>query len=266
MVVDLTVDSAGAGSAEVVAATDVANGDTFFDVFIDLAADEPNDYLDPGLVDPCSGRWTGPGTPHPLAKTDAKGTPTFPVSVFSLCMGELENTATIPSSKDLAVITITKKAGDGAETGCTVSIAADDLRGNIVDPNGDPLTVTYPADLPIVWDTGGECYVVGQPRYWDENNVEGPLISADINYPAWVAAGKPACWCCPHHGYGDVNGDGSINSSDVPIVWNAVVLGQSPARADVNHDGSVNSSDVPIVWNNVQAGLPAMPATCPDCP
>lgn len=110
-----------------------------------------------------------------------------------------------------------------------------------------------------------ECYVVGQPRYYDENMNPGPAIT-QANYDAWVAAGKPACWCCPHHGYGDVNGDGAINPSDVPLVWNPVKLGQSPVRADVNHDGSVNPSDVPLVWNTVKANVGPLPNTCPDCP
>jgi len=197
MVVDLTVDAAGAGSAEVLAAGDVASGDSFFDVFIDLAADEPNDYLNPALVDPCTGIWIGAGDPHPLAETDAAGTPTFPVSVFSLCMGELANTAGIGAGNTLAVITITKKAGVGAETGCTVRITADDLRGTIVDPNGDPMDVTYPADLPIVWETGPDCFPSG--------------AEYSQQYQDWLDFDKPDCWCAPPYGsgyqcHGDVDG------------------------------------------------------------
>jgi len=119
-------------------------------------------------------------------------------------------------------------------------------------------------DLSFVIETTPDCYIVGQPRYYDENMNPGPPITP-ANYAAWVAAGKPDCWCCPHHGYGDVNGDGWINSSDVPIVWNAVLLGLSPPRADVNHDGFVNPSDVPEVWNKVILGVPQLPNTCPDC-
>jgi hypothetical protein len=110
-----------------------------------------------------------------------------------------------------------------------------------------------------------DCYIIGQPRYYDENMNPGPAIT-QANYDAWVAAGKPLCWCCPHHGYGDVNGDGFINASDVPLVWNAVKLGQSPTYADVNHDGVVNASDVPPVWNTVKAAVGQLPNTCADCP
>ena len=110
-----------------------------------------------------------------------------------------------------------------------------------------------------------ECYVVGQPRYYDENGDPGPAIT-QANYDAWVTEGKPDCWCCPHHGYGDVNGDGWIGTSDVALVWNPVKFGLSPVRADVNHDGWVNISDVPEVWNTVKANVGELPSTCPDCP
>ncbi|MBN2375413.1 MAG: hypothetical protein JXD22_03365 [Sedimentisphaerales bacterium] len=111
-----------------------------------------------------------------------------------------------------------------------------------------------------------ECYVVGQPRYYDENDNPSTELITAANYAAWVANGKPLCWCCPHHGFGDVNGDGIINTADVPIVWNAVKQSVYLIRADVNHDGVVNTADVPIVWNNVKANLGNLPHTCPDCP
>jgi hypothetical protein len=188
MVVDCTVDAAGAGSAEVVAASDFATVDSFFDVFIDFAADEPNDYLDPAKVDPLTGIWIGAGDPHPLAKTDAAGTPVLPAGVFSLCMGELAQTGSIGASGTLAVLTITKDAGVGAETGCTVRVTADSLRGTIVDPNGDAMTVTYPADLPVVWGGTPECF----PSTAEYTN----------QYNDWVNFDRPDCWCAAPTGSG----------------------------------------------------------------
>jgi hypothetical protein len=273
MVVDLTVDSAGAGSAEVVAESDVASGDSFFDVFIDLAADEPNNYLDPAKVDPCTGIWTGAGTPHPLAKTDAAGTPTFPVSVFSLCMGELAQTATIPASKDLAVITITRDDGVGAGTGCTVSIAADDLRGTIVDPNGDPLTVTYPADLPIVWGGAPQCFG-GAGQQWTD----------------WNALGNPTCWCDATTGvaggagrqcHGDAGNDVEVflqnyrvfNSDLTLVIQNWQRKAGDPLLnpcADVDHKAEVFlqnyrvfNGDLTRVISNWQKKDDVIPANCP---
>ena len=271
MVVDLTVDAGGAGEAEVLAAGDVSSVDSFFDVFIDLAADEPNDYLDPAKVDPCTGIWTGAGTPHPLAKTDSAGTPAFPVSVFSLCMGELAQTASIPSSKDLAVITITKK---GAGTGCTVRISADDLRGNIVDPNGDPLTVTYPADLPIVWDGGVPTCFGGAGQQWTD----------------WNALGNPTCWCDAGTGvaggagrqcHGDAGNDVEVflqnyrvyNSDLTLVIQNWQRKTGNPllnACADVDHKAEVflqnyrvYNGDLTRVISNWQKKDAVIPANCP---
>jgi hypothetical protein len=48
----------------------------------------------------------------------------------------------------------------------------------------------------------------------------------------------------------DINGDGSVNVSDVQAVINEV-LGVSPSVHDLNHDGHVNVSDVQIVINAV---------------
>jgi hypothetical protein len=270
MVVDLTVDSAGAGEAEVLAASDVTSGDPFFDVFIDLAADEPNNYLDPLLVDPCTGIWTGAGDPHPLAQTDAAGTPTFPVSVFSLCMGELADTAGIGASNTLAVITITRVAPG---TGCTVRISADDLRGTVVDSNGDPMDVTYPADLPIVWGGVPQCFG-GAGQQWTD----------------WNALGNPTCWCDASTGvaggdgrqcHGDANNDVEVFLQNYRVFNNDLNLvianWQRKAGdpllnpcADVDHKAEVFlqnyrvfNGDLTRVISNWQKKDAVIPANCP---
>jgi hypothetical protein len=43
---------------------------------------------------------------------------------------------------------------------------------------------------------------------------------------------------------GDVNGDGSVNISDVNAVIDAILGGSFDSAADVNSDGAVNISDV----------------------
>ena len=52
---------------------------------------------------------------------------------------------------------------------------------------------------------------------------------------------------------GDVNGDGSVNGSDINILINIVLGNDSAAnyggRADVNEDGAVNGSDINVVIN-----------------
>jgi hypothetical protein len=115
------------------------------------------------------------------------------------------------------------------------------------------------------------CYIVGRPRYYDEFMNPGPAIT-QANYDAWLACGRSDCWCCPHHGYGDVNGDGYINPNDVSTVNNAFLAGIFPpippqyVRCDVNHDGFINPNDVSDVNNKFLAGVPQLPNTCPDCP
>ncbi len=53
---------------------------------------------------------------------------------------------------------------------------------------------------------------------------------------------------------GDVNGDGSINATDLNIVWNAANFNKAVADVnnpltDVNGDGMVNATDLNNVWN-----------------
>ena len=168
-----------------------------------------------------------------------------------------------PASGDLFKIQLSDPLSAGS---CVLTIAGNDARGQAVlevEHNGSNAANIYaPEGCEVTFACS---YVIGNPRYFDELGNPGPLIT-QANYDAWVASGKPACWCCPHHGYGDVNGDGAINPNDVPIVWNAVKLGLSPVRADVNHDGAVNPNDVPPVWNTVKAAVGPLPNTCPDCP
>lgn len=53
---------------------------------------------------------------------------------------------------------------------------------------------------------------------------------------------------------GDVNGDGSINVTDLNILWNAENFNKASGSAnnaltDINGDGSINVTDLNILWN-----------------
>ena len=112
---------------------------------------------------------------------------------------------------------------------------------------------------------GGECYVIGQPRYFDETGAPSTTLITQANYDAWVAVGNPECWCCPHHGYGDVDGNGFINFNDMVTIG---YYAGDPAgsinctRADVDHNGFTNFNDFLVVQPKI--GGPQLPNTCTD--
>jgi hypothetical protein len=54
---------------------------------------------------------------------------------------------------------------------------------------------------------------------------------------------------------GDINGDGSINGTDLNLVWssnnyNKQASAASDPKTDINGDGSVNGTDLNIVWSS----------------
>lgn len=158
------------------------------------------------------------------------------------------------------------------ESSTDLTIVGESTRGG---PQGE--CVLESGQMANVLSTGctvsGVCYIVGQPRYYDQNMNPGPAITQD-QWNTWDSLGQPKCWCCPHHGLGDTNGDGYVNSNDVSAINNVFMSGvgttpplpASSIRLDVNHDGYVNSNDVSIANNNFMAGLGQLPNTCPDCP
>lgn len=54
--------------------------------------------------------------------------------------------------------------------------------------------------------------------------------------------------------YGDVNGDGIVNGTDIQAVINLIVIGQYDGRADVNEDGIVNGTDIQEIINIIVGG------------
>ena len=215
-------------------------GDSFFDVFIDFAADDPNAYL--AAADPCDGTWAL--TAHPVAKTDMAGSESAGVSAFALCMGELADPCNIAASNTLYTFPITVTA-----TPVTVTVTLDELRGEIVDVNAATMTVAYPSPLEICASTA--CYLEGQPR-----GVCGDTITA-ANVTAWntLNAVDQPIWCCDYQPCGDANGDGYVNPEDyLAIFANIGSTANLAPRADVNHDGYVNPEDYLTVFANIGQG------------
>lgn len=54
--------------------------------------------------------------------------------------------------------------------------------------------------------------------------------------------------------YGDVNGDGMVNSLDITILYNILLGNEDYDGGDLNFDNSVNSTDLTIVYNEILNG------------
>ena len=93
----------------------------------------------------------------------------------------------------------------------------------------------------------GDCYNImgNMGTTYDENHIDKAYAhidggSSDPGYFSWI-----------RYVFGDVNGDGFVNVSDVSVLIN-MILGTMPTDlflADVNGDGNVNVSDVSALIN-----------------
>jgi len=227
------------GGGAVAAATDVGLADSFFDVFIDYAADDPAAYQ--AGADPTTGVLAGA---HPLALTDAAGAAAFPATVFAVSAAELANVATIP-----AVGTICTLKFDGNATVC---FSEDTLRGGVVDATGAAMTVTLPADCVEVG--GQECLYVDQVFSYAGPGLAINLTVTQAMVDRWVTLGKPDCWCCLAQKAGNIvttNLNATVNSADLNAIRLAWLknVGQAGynACADVNLSGGVNSADLNVI-------------------
>jgi hypothetical protein len=139
-------------------------------------------------------------------------------------------------------------------TPARVTVTLDELRGEIVDVNAETMSVSYPSALEVC-SGPAECYVVGNPRFYDYGGTPSTELIDGTFYQNWSDAGTPGIWCCPHHGYGDANGDGWTNVNDYSEVVN--FLGQRAVnnpKGDVNHDGWINVNDYSPIVNNLGQG------------
>ena len=83
------------------------------------------------------------------------------------------------------------------------------------------------------------CAVLQQCGWLGETSTE--VCGAIDLHPDAVAEAEP----------GDVNGDGSVTSADVTVLYN-YLLGNDNSNLvnpDVNGDGSITSADVTVVYN-----------------
>jgi len=245
-----------AGTASLAAAGDVGLADSFFDVFIDFAADDPAAYQ--AGANPTTGVLAGA---HPIAKADGAGAATFPATVFAVSAAELANVATIPATGTICTL---KMTGTG-----TVCFSEDTLRGGVVDTTGAAMTVTLP-----------ECVnVPAGPTECFPNTADFASQYAD-----WVALGKPDCWCnefSPRQCHGDADGitSGSpfnyrIYNGDLTKLFNnwkakAATVG-ADFCADVTHKSSgspfnyrVYNDDLSRVFANWKKKDTTVPANCP---
>ncbi len=55
---------------------------------------------------------------------------------------------------------------------------------------------------------------------------------------------------------GDVNGDGSVNISDVNFIINLILEGEYGTQADLNHDGTINISDLNTIIGIILGDVP----------
>jgi hypothetical protein len=89
-------------------------------------------------------------------------------------------------------------------------------------------------------------------------------LITQTNYDNWVAAGKPDCWCCDHHGAGDSDSNGFTNNADYNATFNDLNKTAVPPQnvcGDLDHNGFINNSDYNPTFNRLNTG-----DGNPDCP
>lgn len=232
-----------AGAASLNAAGDVGLADSFFDVFIDFAADDPAAYQ--AGANPTTGVLAGA---HPIAKADGAGAATFPATVFAVSAAELANVATIPATGTICTL---KMTGTG-----TVCFSEDTLRGGVVDATGAAMTVTLP-DCVDVPSGPVECLKNTAPEYAD-----------------WLAWGSPACWCYPRQCKGDINGQKTgaywVQALDYGLLKAALnkldaQLTGTMICADLNHTKSGAYRVQALDYGILKASLNKLEAQVPQC-
>jgi len=199
-------------SAQNTALYDGPSADSFFDVFLDYANDDPVTYE--ANASTATGSWLGMA--HPLAVPGAAGSVTLPVEDVAICMGSLVGTA--PASVTaLATLTV----GDGDADDCIIDL--NTIRGGIVDADGNPMTVL----CSVNGDTASAL-----PRTFDVESCS-----------------YPACWDYPTQCHGDSDGDGDVDTDDWPAFrdgFGYVYPGASyNPCADYDRDGDTDTDDWP---------------------
>jgi len=184
-----------------VSATSYAAGTSVHKVFPDYVYSNPSTVLNA-----TTGEGSIPPT-HPIAMIGGPGVPTFPATNYALCMGKLG--AAPAASGTLAVITLT------CSTNTVLSFGADTSgRGGIVGNDGQPMTVTWPANLTVTCagcaTCKGDINGDGRVRTADLGLLIGGLNTYGTNFDA-------ALMPC-----GDMNGDGRVRTADLGLLIGAM--------------------------------------------
>ncbi len=236
------------GAGQVASLNDVGLADSFFDVCIDYAADDPAAYQ--AGADPATGVLAGA---HPLAKTDQAGAVVFPARVFSISAAELANIDTIPTAGTICTLKIT---GTG-----TVCFSEDALRGGVVDTNGNAMEVTLPDCISITLHPC-DCLGIGQVFSYSG---PGPAVTLTVTQAMMDRAemlGCPICWCCLAQKAGNgVATNTRVDTGDLNCVkrsWNKTCTssGYEPC-CDFNMSCRVDTGDLNILkshWNKITGG------------
>ena len=155
------------------------------------------------------------GDGNPLADPDGPGVldPTTGVSVFSLCMGVLDQSGNQGAGPATAASLVSVPVSNCSSASVTIRISEDDLRGGVV---GSALTTNLPIDVVVSCAACTTCQgdldndnVVGLSDFMAYFNVLNPVAFADI-LPG------DAGW----HDCGDVDGDNVIGLSDFMAMFN----------------------------------------------
>jgi hypothetical protein len=216
-------------------------------------------------VDPQSGNvddWTPAGYTPVADGTDPGAQPGLGTAGITIEMGSLyDGDANKPGKQGhLCTLTVTEN--------CTLSLAANATRGNILLENGEEAEVVLEGTNVVM-----DCYPAGCPSYND-----------------WVRMGKPECWCgakgnppCPYQ----CDGDCDCSDSGIPfrfqvftgdlacLVENWKKKIDDPTLnpcADFDHTDSgipfkfrVFTSDLAILVTNWKKKAADLAADCPRC-
>jgi hypothetical protein len=193
----VTVDPDGAVQ---VASYQAASTDSFFDVFIDYAHDNPGYVL---------------GTGTPVADPAAAGVATLPAAVVSLCMGHLEAAHGAPVNQ-IAVLNLSAEAA-------SVVVDADTLRGGCVDADGAmttnlPLTIAQAACATCAGDADGDGWVtIDDYNLVAQGLIDGLGVNGDYYFEIGQLGAGYDCY--------DMDGDGWCTIDDYNILADNLITG-----------------------------------------
>jgi hypothetical protein len=197
------------------AITAVSGMDSFFDIFMDYAYD-----------DPCSYTY---GAGHPVADPNAAGSASLPSHHFCVSMGGLGGAAEpldpAPDNGVAFVLTAGNLTAPGSPVTGHIKISA--LRGGVIGKDTGPMeTNLVPVHLPFTISTNGECYPSDAP-----------------GYATWLAMGSPDCWCYQYNCRGDTDGLGTgiaagkkwVVGPDLTLLANSLFKRQDDVTLPANY-------------------------------